>query len=34
MQPEVIAFMFVMILIVFKAAAMTVEYWRDRDKEN
>lgn len=32
MQPEVMLFMFFMILVSVKAAAMTVEYWRDRDK--
>ena len=34
MQPEVMLFMFGMILATVKAAAMTIEYWRDRDKED
>ena len=34
MQPEVMLFMFGMILVTIKAAAMTIEYWRDRDKED
>ena len=33
MQPEVMLFMFGMILVTIKAAAMTIEYWRDRDKD-
>lgn len=33
MQPEVMLFMFAMILVSIKAAAMTIEYWRDRDKD-
>ena len=32
MQPEVMLFMFGMVIAAIKAAAMTVEYWRDRDK--
>ena len=34
MQPEVILFMFGMILVTIKAAAMTIEYWRDKDRED
>lgn len=34
MQPEVMLFMFAMILVSVKAAAMTIEYWRDRDRED
>ena len=34
MQPEVMLFMFGMILVTIKAAAMTIEYWRDRDRED
>jgi len=30
MQPEVMLFMFGMILITIKAVIMTVEYWRDK----
>lgn len=33
MQPEVMLFMFGMVLVTVKAAAMTIEYWRDKDKE-
>lgn len=33
MQPEVMLFMFGMVLVTIKAAAMTIEYWRDKDKE-
>lgn len=33
MQPEVMLFMLGMVLVTIKAAAMTVEYWRDKDKE-
>jgi len=33
MQPEVMLFMFGMILVTIKAAAMTIEYWRDKDKD-
>jgi len=33
MQPEVMLFMFGMILVTVKAAAMTIEYWRDKDKD-
>lgn len=32
MQPEVMLFMLGMVFATIKAAAMTVEYWRDRDK--
>lgn len=32
MQPEVMLFMFGMVLVTIKAAAMTVKYWRDKDK--
>ena len=34
MQPEVILFMFGMIFATIKAAAMTIEYWRDKDRED
>jgi hypothetical protein len=34
MQPEVMLFMFGMILVTVKAAAMMIEYWRDKDKED
>lgn len=34
MQPEVMLFMFGMILVTIKAAAMTIEYWRDKDRED
>lgn len=34
MQPEVMLFMFGMVIVTVKAAAMTVEYWRDKDKES
>lgn len=34
MQPEVMLFMFGLILATVKAAAMSIEYWRDRDKED
>ena len=34
MQPEVMLFMFGMILATIKAAAMTIEYWRDRDRKD
>lgn len=33
MQPEVMLFMFGMVLVAIKAAAMTIEYWRDKDKD-
>lgn len=33
MQPEVMLFMLGMVFATIKAAVMTVEYWRDRDKE-
>lgn len=32
MQPEVMLFMLGMVFATVKAAAMTVEYWRDKDK--
>ena len=32
MQPEVMLAFFGFILITIKAAAMEIEYWRDRDK--
>ena len=31
MQPEVMAFMFFIILVVIKAIVMEIEYWKDRD---
>lgn len=34
MQPEVILFMFGLILATVKAAATNIEYWRNRDKED
>lgn len=34
MQPEVIIFMFGMILVTIKAAAMSIEYWRDKDNDD
>lgn len=30
MQPEVMLFMFGMVLATVKAAAMTIEYWRNK----
>ena len=33
MQPEVMMFMFGIILVVIKAVIMTFEYWRNRDNE-
>jgi len=33
MQPEVMLFMFGMILVTIKAVIMTFEYWRNRDDE-
>jgi hypothetical protein len=33
MQPEVMLFMFAMILVTIKAAIMTIEYWKERDDE-
>lgn len=34
MQPEVIIFMFGMILITVKAVAMSIEHWRDIDDDD
>ena len=34
MQPEVMLFMFGLIVVTVNAAAMSIEYWRDRDKED
>ena len=33
MQPEVVAFMFAILLIVIKAGLDEIEYWRNRDAE-
>ena len=33
MQPEVMLFMFGMILAAIKAAIMEIEYWKERDDE-
>lgn len=33
MQPEVMLFMFAMILVTIKAAIMTIEYWKEKDDE-
>lgn len=30
MQPEVMLFMFGMVLVTIKAVVMTIEYWRDK----
>jgi len=33
MQPEVMLFMFAMILVTIKAAIMEIEYWKEKDNE-
>ena len=33
MQPEVMLFMFAMILVTIKAAIMEIEYWKERDRD-
>ena len=33
MQPEVMLFMFGMILITIKAVLMTIDYWKEKDDE-
>ena len=33
MHPEVMLFMFVMILVTIKAAIMEIEYWKEKDNE-
>lgn len=32
MQPEVMLFMFGIILVTIKAVVMSVEYWREKDR--
>lgn len=33
MQPEVMLFMFVMVLVTIKAVIMEIEYWKERDRD-
>lgn len=32
MQPEVMLFMFAMVLVTIKAAVMSFEYWKNKDR--
>lgn len=34
MQPEVMLFMFGMVLITIKAVTMTFDYWNDKEEED
>lgn len=33
MQPEVMLFMFAMLMVTIKAAIMSIEYWRNKDDD-
>lgn len=33
MQPEVMLFMFGLVLITIKAVIMEIDYWKEKDKE-
>ena len=33
MQPEVMLFMFGIVLVTIKAAIMEIEYWKEKDNE-
>lgn len=33
MQPEIVTFMVLMVFITIKIGVMSIEHWRERDKE-